>query len=702
MSIIQDLQTVSNDVRLSFEEKLQSLLEIGIKILDLETGIVSNIQGKRYQVLSMLKADGSAAGGEIFELCDTYCADVVAADTVVAYHNIESSPGASHPCFGKYPLKSYLASPINVNGEFFGTVSFSSVSPREAAFSTIELDYLLLLASWIGNELEKQQVIDKLKAQKTMLEERNSLLQQITNLAGVGTWELDVLSNTLIWSESLKEMLSAGGEKGVQPEYVVGLIKDDSAKKLYVERFKRIIKSGEDFNYEFQVETDAGEHKWLESRAHPVMENGRCIKIIGATMDITQQYLDKANLMRKTEIAEQALKTRSEFLANMSHEIRTPIHGVQGMLEALGTTLLTAQQQKYCEVAMKSADALLGIVNDILDFSKIDSGNMPFEDEATDLACIINEQIPMFMRLAKQKNISLTVNTKAIDGKCFVVDRLRISQVIINVLNNAIKFTDSGNIKLEARCVHYGEAHYKIKIRVTDTGIGISKQQQSFIFSPFVQAASCTQRRFGGTGLGLTIVKQILAHYSGDISVQSEMGKGSTFTIDLVLEDALAACVNPTSVQENNDTNTCKNHTEFDKALVVEDNEINQLVIREQLKVIGIEADYAVNGKEALEKVELTLSANSAYSLILMDCNMPIMDGLEATRQIRKIGGDAQTIPIIALTANALKDDKERCLNSGMDDFISKPVSASQLKTCIYKHLTKRAKTTENRLKSPA
>ncbi|WP_338518926.1 GAF domain-containing protein [Alteromonas gracilis] len=183
MSIIQDLHTVSNDAQLSFAEKLQSLLKIGCNILGLEAGIVSSIQGKRYQVLAAYTADSSIEKGAVFDLCDTYCADVVATDAVVSYHNIDSSPGATHPCFEKFTLKSYLACPVRVNGEFFGTVNFSSTTSREAPFTSIELDYLLLLASWIGNELEKQQVIDKLKAQKTVLEERNSLLLQITNLA---------------------------------------------------------------------------------------------------------------------------------------------------------------------------------------------------------------------------------------------------------------------------------------------------------------------------------------------------------------------------------------------------------------------------------------------------------------------------------------------------------------------------------------
>lgn len=702
MSVIQDLRTVSNDCRLSFEDKLHSLLEIGARILSLETGIVSSIQGKSYQIVSVHSPDKSLCEGAVFSLCDTYCADVVATDAVVAYHNIEASPGASHPCFEQYSLRSYLASPINVNGEFFGTVNFSSLSAREKPFSDIELDYLLLLASWIGNELEKQQVINKLKVQKVVLEERNSLLQQITNLAGVGTWELNVVSQTLVWSESLKKMLHVNSDKVVTPDYVIGLIQDPEDQKNYVKRFKHIAKSGEDFTYQFQIITEQGEHKWLESRAHPVMQEGRCLKIIGATMDITQQYLDKAALKRKSDIAEQALKARSEFLANMSHEIRTPIHGVQGMLEALASTALSTKQLEYTEVATKSADSLLGIVNDILDFSKIDSGNMPFENEPTDLSCVIDEQVPMFKRLAERKSLALHVNTRALHGKRFMVDKLRASQVIINLLNNAIKFTESGEIKLDARCVHYGEGQYKVKIIVVDTGIGISEYQQSLIFSPFVQAESSTHKRFGGTGLGLAIVKQIVSYYQGDITIESEIGQGSTFTVDVLLKDAMTSDV---STNEESDAIAIDaivgDLTQF-KALVVEDNEINQLVIQEQMKEVGIKTEFACNGSEALEKVKHSLDRKSAYSIILMDCNMPVMDGLEATRRIRKLGGEAQEIPILALTANALVGDKEKCLNSGMDDFISKPVGASRLKSCIYKHLSRHNESTENALKSSA
>ena len=212
-------------------------------------------------------------------------------------------------------------------------------------------------------------------------------------------------------------MLHVHGEKVVKPEDVIKFVVDEDQRNKYVAQFNQMIKTGEDFSYELEVRTDAGETRWLQSRAHPVMENDRCVKVIGATVDITQLHMDKAMLQQKTDMAESALKARSEFLANMSHEIRTPIHGVQGMLEALISSSLNSTQLEHATIAMKSADSLLNIVNDILDFSKIDSGNMSFEESPTNLADTIEEQVPMFTRLAHEKGIELSVSTKGVEGK---------------------------------------------------------------------------------------------------------------------------------------------------------------------------------------------------------------------------------------------------------------------------------------------
>ncbi|WP_419226916.1 ATP-binding protein [Alteromonas sp. OM2203] len=702
MSIIKELQIISNDHTMSLDTKLRNLLAVGTKILGLETGIVSNIRGDQYSILSVVTPDDSILVNSFFALPDTYCADVVNAQSHIAYHDINCEPGASHPCFAKYTLKSYLAAPVNVSGEFFGTVNFSSLTSRQKPFTSIEVDYLLLLATWIGNELERQQVMENLHVQKAILAERNLLLSQVTNLAGVGTWELNLDTQALSWSGALKRMLHMHGEKTLKLEDATNLIADDAQRKDYIERFAHMIKTGKDFVYELEVRTDAGEPRWLESRAHPIIENGRCTKVIGATMDITQTYLDKAVLKHKSELAENALKTRSEFLDKISHEIRTPIHGVLGMLEVLMGTSLNTKQFELASNASKSADSLLKIVNDILDFSNIDAGDIPFEEAATDLALTIEEQVPMFARLAKQKGLELNVNTENLKGKVFKADKLRLGQILLNLLNNAMKFTKEGNVTVETNCIRYGKGRYQVKIVVTDTGIGISEQQQKIIFSPFMQVENSAQRGYGGTGLGLSLVSKIAEHYQGKIGVSSHLGVGSRFTVTLMLDDATTGVDIGKTYASRNDYTPTRQELSRLKALIVEDNEINQLVIKEQLKEIGLPSELATNGKEGVEKVKRSLTEKSPYAVIFMDCHMPVMDGLEATRHIRALGEQAEHIPIIALTANVLTDDKEKCLKSGMNDFISKPVGVSRLKECVFRHLSSQMQNNVSALKDPA
>lgn len=432
------------------------------------------------------------------------------------------------------------------------------------------------------------------------------------------------------------------------------------------------------------------------------MKGGRCVKVIGATLDVTQMHIDKAELQHKTNMAESALKARSEFLANMSHEIRTPIHGVQGMLEALLGSSLNSKQHELASIAMQSADALLGIVNDILDFSKIDSGNISFEEAPTNLAEVIEEQVPMFSRLAKEKGLELIISTTALNSKTFIADKLRIGQILINLLNNAIKFTKEGKITVDTKCTRFGKGRYRVKLIVTDSGIGISEQQQKIIFSPFMQAESSMQRRYGGTGLGLTIVKQIVEHYGGKIEVSSNIGIGARFTVTLTLDDANAGAIAEKACGHDYSYTPTRQELSTLKALVVEDNEINQLVIKEQLREVGLPSEVAVNGVEAVDKVKRSLAEKTPYAVIFMDCHMPVMGGLEATQKIRALGEQTKDVPIIALTANVLTGDKEKCLKSGMNDFISKPVGVSRLKECVFRHLSKQLQGRVTVLKDPA
>ena len=695
MSIIKDLHQITTDGALSFSEKVRRLLEIGTEVLGLETGIVSYVHNGTYTVVQAISPLNEIVSGAEFPLSDTYCADTVNANGIVAYNDVDIMPGNSHPCYARYTLKSYLATPIHVNAGLYGTLNFSSTTSKSDGFSALDYDYLLLLADWIGAEVARQQALNEIISQKNALEEQHALLNQINELAGVGTWELDIDSRKLKWSSSLKRLLQISDKREVTPSLALSFIADKKARNIYETKMTEIVLGGKDWAYEFEVVTDAGENRWLESRAHPIMKNGRCIKIIGATRDITERFNTTQSLKQKTAIAEQALKARSEFLANMSHEIRTPIHGVQGMLETLSNTSLSEKQKEYTHVAMRSSESLLNIVNDILDFSKIDSGHMTYDVEPVNLKELIEQQVPMFKRLADNKGIELITETAAVADTLFLADSLRLSQILMNLINNAVKFTDEGAIKISTRCTKYGAGRFRVKLIVTDSGIGISEEQQKVIFSPFLQAEESTQRRFGGTGLGLAIVNNIVEHYDGNVEVSSAIGEGARFIVTMTLDCANAGALKEKTIAANKTAPLCKRMLSESRVLVVEDNEINQIVIKEQLKEIGVSVELANNGALGLAKVKSAIARKKPFDLIFMDCHMPVMDGLAATKEIRELG---ETIPIIALTANALSGEKEKCLRAGMDDFISKPVGVSRLGDCINYHLSYK----QERFKDPA
>ena len=701
MGLIKGLHRNSTDKRLSFDEKVTRLLHIGTEVLGLETGIVSHIYNGKYEVVHLVSPNLDIETGTEFMLANTYCADTVTANDIVAYHNIDVSPGSSHPCYSIYALKSYLAIPIRIDGELYGTLNFSSVTPRETPFTSLDCDYILLLADWIGAEIARQSSLQEMIEQKKKLEEQNALLNQITELAGVGTWELDYQTKTVYWSNSLRRIMHLREDQEVTLKSILGYISSAKARKHYETKFIQMAETGEDWTYELEVINEIGETRWLESRAHPIFKDGRCVKIIGATCDITERVHTTQTLRHKTELAEQALKARSEFLANMSHEIRTPIHGVQGMLEALSTTSLSTHQKEYMHVAMRSADSLLNIVNDILDFSKIDAGHMMYEEAPMCIKQIIDQQTPMFRKLAEQKGLDFIIDMVGLNDKLFVGDSLRINQIIINLVNNAMKFTKAGQVKIKATCSslsgvlsgEHSRGRYKVELTVSDTGIGISQAQQDTIFAPFLQAEESTQRRFGGTGLGLAIVSKIVAHYNGTIKIDSQLGKGATFIVTLILESADVGALSDKKANESNALMLGKKELAESRVLVVEDNEINQIVIKEQLKGIGVKVDLAENGKLGVEKLLLSIHKGEPYDLILMDYHMPVQDGLSATKEIRKLGGIGKSIPIIALTANALAGEKEKCLEAGMTDFLSKPVGATRLGNCISFHLAHANKT---------
>lgn len=684
MRIIKALHAISADVNISTEEKLQRLLHLGLDALGLDIGLVSHIEDERYTVISAVSPGDAIEKGATFALGDTYCRDTLVADKIVSYSDASNELGVAHPGYRNFSLQSYIGIPFRVSGERYGTVNFSSLDARGRPFTTEEQDYLVLLAEWIGTELTRQQQLQAIFTQQKALEHQHRLHIQMSKLAKVGTWEMNQVTEEVTLSDSLRKLFEIPDDPVLTFDDVRCTIFREEDLEMLRAKMAHSRATGEPWSFEFEAVTMKGKRFWAQSQGVADISDPDNVRYYGATQDVTEHVRVNKELEQRRQVAESALASRSQFLANMSHEIRTPINGIVGMLDALGQTSLDEEQQQFCRLATQSADGLLQIVNDVLDFSKIDAGELELENIPVDICRIAEEQVRLFQLPANKKGLLLEMDTGNTDGLKLCGDPTRIRQIFSNLISNAIKFTEKGNISVKLRSKQQNNGRHLIQIIVQDDGIGIKPEHQATIFSPFRQGDSETTRRYGGTGLGLSIVAQIAELMNGGIRVNSEYGKGSTFVVALSLDDADGSDV----MKDEPEYNTGHSDDLADnRVLVVEDNEINQIVVCEQLKQFGIASDIAVHGADAVDKVIRSIASGTMYDLILMDCQMPVMDGYEAATKIRQLGGQAQIVPIIALTANVLVGEREKCLLAGMNDYLSKPIEKAVFTRCLHRYL---------------
>ncbi|OUR95845.1 hypothetical protein A9Q84_15200 [Halobacteriovorax marinus] len=380
------------------------------------------------------------------------------------------------------------------------------------------------------------------------------------------------------------------------------------------------------------------------------------------------------------EKAEEGTLAKSRFLSTMSHEIRTPLNGVLGMTTLLQGTKLTLEQKEMVSTINYSGSNLLALVNNILDYSKVESGHMGIDVTCFDLREMCNELKAIHLIETNKKEINFNVSVGSELPNMFTGDVGKIKQILINLLSNAIKFTTSGEVSFFVGC-HVMECDaFQIVFQVRDTGVGIKKCQQESIFNPFVQEDNTTTRVFGGTGLGLSISNRLALVMGGRIDLESEEGEGSTFTFTLPLIRSDAEIGHHDKLSKRFE----KLSSDYPhKILLVEDNKINQKILYMMLKKLGYQCDLVENGKESLNMMES--AGINMYTLVLMDIQMPIMDGVTATKEIHKLYGSKRP-KIIAITANAFVEDQERYMEAGMDDFISKPIDIDQLKEIIIRN----------------
>ncbi len=526
----------------------------------------------------------------------------------------------------------------------------------------------------VGFNAIARDITEKIIAQK-QLEQNEEKYRSIIQNMNLGLLVVDNREVVVDVNPSFLEMMGYTRSELIG-KHATTILAPKEKKELLAEVIDRR-KKGESNVYELLVNNKKGQDKWMLISGSPVYDTqNKIIGSIGIHLDITDRKQQVAELTKARQKAEESVRSKEMFLANMSHEIRTPMNAIVGMSRLLSEMDAPADQKQYIDSIRISSENLLVIINDILDFSKIDFGKLTLQDAVFPFHSMLANIMLQLSIKAQEKKIKFS---KSVDPKVhdfFKADSGRLTQILTNLLGNAIKFTDEGEVSLVCKLIEDAPDKQVVEFRVADTGIGIDKDKLDAVFESFVQENSSISRKYGGTGLGLSISKELVKMFKGDLKVESNKGKGSIFSFQITLVKASKPALE-THSQVPNDISALRNV----RVLLVEDNKMNQKLAAIHLEKFGTKVTIAENGYQCLE-----LMQKNEYDVVLMDLHMPGVDGFGATYVIRnKL---LKNVPIIALTANAISGDKEKCLEAGMNDYISKPFDKNELAVKLMKAIS--------------